>query len=65
MITNDDLNRLPIMPNLTKTQIKRITNAENACRNTENNWAKSYWYDVLYKLCKMYGALDYFRKVSH
>jgi len=65
MITNDDLNRLPIMPNLTKTQIRRITNAENACRNSMTDWGKNYWFEVLRKLCNKYGCMDYFRKVAH
>ena len=64
MITNAAIKRLNL-PKLTPDQIKRISNAENACKNANTNWAKNYWYNVFKKLCKEYGCDDYFRKTIH
>ena len=62
MITTDDIKRLQL-PKLLPDQIKRLSNAENACRNSTSNWAKEYWFNVFQKLCKKYDCMDYFRKV--
>jgi len=64
MITIDDIKRLNL-PSLTPDQIRRITNAEKACKNSDTNWTKNFWFNVLNKLCEKYGAMDYFRKVIH
>ena len=64
MITNEDIKRLQL-PKLTPDQIRRISNAETACKNSLTDWSKNYWFEVLRKLCEKYGALDYFRKVLH
>ena len=40
----------------------RINNAETACRNARTDWAKDFWYNVFFKLCKKYGREDYFRR---
>jgi uncharacterized protein YpuA (DUF1002 family) len=64
MITIDDIQRLNL-PSLTPDQIRRISNAETACKNANTDWAKNYWFNVLNKLCEKYGTMDYFRKVIH
>jgi len=64
MITIDDIKRLSL-PNLTPDQIRRLSNAENSCKNAETNWAKNYWFNVFSKLCTKYGCENYFRKVIH
>ena len=62
MITTDDIKRLQL-PKLLPDQIKRLSNAKNACRNSTSNWAKEYWFNVFQKLCDKYDCMDYFRKV--
>jgi hypothetical protein len=64
MITDEDIKRLQF-PKLTPDQIRRISNAETACKNSLTDWSKNYWFEVLRKLCEKYGALEYFRKVLH
>ena len=64
MITIDDIKRLNL-PKLTPDQIRRISNAENTCKNATTNWAKNYWFNVFKKLCTDYNCMDYFRKVIH
>jgi hypothetical protein len=64
MITEHDLPRLKL-PNLTPVQSKRLTSAENACRNATTDWAKNYWFEVFRKLCTLYGATEYFRRTIH
>ena len=64
MMTTDDLKRLHL-PKLTNDQIRRVSNAEKACRNSQTNWGKNYWFEVLRKLCEKYDCMDYFRKVVH
>jgi len=64
MITIDDIKRLQL-PKLTPTQVRRINNAENRCKNAMTDWSKNYWYNVFQKLCKKYGCEDYFRKTIH
>ena len=62
MITIEDIKRNNL-PNLTPLQVKRVTNAENCCRNAMSNWAKSYWFGVFEKLCKKYDCMNYFRRI--
>ena len=62
MMTLEDIKRMKL-PHLTVEQIRRLTNAENSCKNSTTNWSKNYWYNVFQKLCEKYGAMDYFRKV--
>ena len=67
MMTNEDIKRINDykLPHLTVDQIRRVSNAENACKNSATDWAKSYWFDVFKKLCKKYDIMEYFRKVIH
>ena len=67
MIEKVDIERLimPSLTHLTSVQVKRITNAENACKNSMSNWAKDYWFNIFQTLCKKYDAMEYFRKVIH
>jgi len=67
MIETIDLERLKMtsLTHLTQQQIKRLTNAENACKNSMSDWAKDYWFNIFQTLCKKYGVMDYFRKVIH
>tara|TARA_Y100000310_G_scaffold14924_1_gene14992 strand:- start:11 stop:169 length:159 start_codon:yes stop_codon:yes gene_type:complete len=46
-------------------KIRRIKNAESACKNATDDWFKDYWYGVFSKLCKMYNKMNYFRKTIH
>ena len=64
MITSEDMKRLHL-PKLTTNQIRRVSNAETACRNSMTDWGKNYWFEVLRKLCDKYDCMDYFRKVTH
>ena len=43
-------------------KMRRIKNAESACKNTTDDWFTDFWYKVLYKLCKKYNKMNYFRK---
>ena len=65
MMTREDIIRIGLPLKLTTIQAKRIFNAEKACKNTENAWAKKYWYTVFEELCKIYGAEDYYRSTIH
>jgi hypothetical protein len=67
MIEKVDIERLimPSLTHLTSVQVKRITNAENACKNSMSDWAKDYWFNIFQTLCKKYDAMEYFRKVIH
>ena len=64
MITQEDIKRLNL-PKLTPDQIRRISNAENACKNGKTDWSKNYWFTVFRKLCGIYGCMDYFRRTIH
>ena len=46
-------------------KMRRIKNAENACKNCIDEWFKDFWYGVFAKLCKKYNKMDYFRKTIH
>ena len=52
-MTREDIIRIGLPLKLTTIQAKRIVNAEKACKNTENAWAKKYWYTVFKELCKI------------
>ena len=67
MIHENDIKRvtMPGLAHLTTEQIKRITNAENACKNCMSDWGKDFWFNIFQTLCEKYGAMEYFRKVIH
>ena len=67
MIHEKDLERLtmPSIEHLTDEQLRRITNAEKACKNSTTNWSKDFWFNIFQTLCKKYDAMEYFRKVIH
>ena len=67
MIHENDIKRLitPSLTHLTPDQIRRITNAESACKNSMSEWGKDFWFNVFQTLCEKYGAMEYFRKVIH
>ena len=44
-------------------EIKRILNAERACKNAMSDWGKKYWYNTFKKLCEKYDRMTYFNKV--
>ncbi len=46
------------------TEMKRIINAERACKNAKSDWGKKYWYDTFRKLCKKYNRMVYFDRTS-
>lgn len=62
MITLEDINRLY---SGTDTQEKLINNAAEACKNSESDWGKNYWFGVFEKLCKKYNRTDLFNKHLH
>ena len=45
------------------TEMKRIINAEKACKDATSDWGKKYWYDTFKKLCEKYDRMAYFNKV--
>ena len=67
MIEKVDIERLTMtsLTHLTPDQIRRLTNAENACKNSMSDWGKDYWFNIFQTLCKKYDAMEYFRKVIH
>jgi len=67
MMEKVDIERLNMtsLTHLTPIQIKRITNAEQTCRNAMSDWGKDFWFNIFQTLCKKYGAMEYFRKVIH
>ena len=64
MITLEDIRRTKL-PHLSPIQVKRLTNAENCCRNVMSNWAKGFWFGVFEKLCEKYNCMNYFRGTIH
>ena len=46
-------------------KMRRIKNAESACKNATDDCFTDYWYGVFSKLCKMYNKMNYFRKTIH
>ena len=46
-------------------EMKRILNAERACKNSMTDWSKDFWFNVFRKLCTKYNCTDYFKKVSN
>lgn len=67
MMHENDIKRLqmPSLAHLTTIQVRRIMNAESACKNSLSDWAKDYWFNIFQILCKKYEAMEYFRKVIH
>ena len=67
MIHETDMKRisLPSLAHLTYEQVRRITNAESACKNSTTDWSKDFWFNIFQTLCKKYDAMEYFRKVIH
>ena len=59
------LDELVMTKHLTAIQIKRISNAEKACKNATTNEWKELWFDVFRKLCTKYNCTEYFKKVMH
>jgi hypothetical protein len=49
MMTLEDVKRMRL-PNLTTDQIRRLTNAENTCRDGKNRLGKNYWFGVFEKV---------------
>jgi len=41
-------------------EIKRILNAENACKKSTTDWSKNFWYNVFRKLCVKYNKMYYY-----
>ena len=37
---------------------RRIANAKKAYNNSETDWSKTYWFNVMQKLCKMYKRVN-------
>tara|TARA_B110000495_G_scaffold168446_1_gene155367 strand:- start:46 stop:216 length:171 start_codon:yes stop_codon:yes gene_type:complete len=44
-------------------EMKRILNAERACKNALTDWGKNFWYNTFKKLCEKYGKMAYFNQV--
>jgi len=59
------IDELMTVKHLTARQIKRISNAEKACKNARTNEWKELWFNVFRKLCIKYNCTDYFKKVSN
>ena len=45
------------------TEMKRILNAERACKSATSDWGKNYWYNTFKKLCERYNKMSYFNQV--
>ena len=45
------------------TEMKRIINAERACKNALTDWGKNFWYNTFKKLCEKYDRMAYFNQV--
>lgn len=41
---------------------KKIDNAIKACKNSQTEWAKNYWFNVWKTLCQKYGKQDLYKK---
>ncbi len=46
-------------------QEKRIMGAMNTCKNSTNDWAKNFWFNVFSELCKKYNRMDLYNKFIH
>ena len=44
------------------TEMKRILNAERACKNATSDWGKKFWYNTFKKLCEKYNRMAYFNQ---
>jgi hypothetical protein len=56
---------------LQKIDLERILNAKNvqkiekalkACKRSQSEWGKNYWFNVWKTLCQKYGRMDLYRK---
>ena len=45
------------------TEMKKILNAERACKNATSDWGKKFWYNTFKKLCERYNKMSYFNQV--
>jgi hypothetical protein len=57
MLTNNDMNRI-----LESDKNKKIDNAIKACKNSQTEWAKNYWFNVWKTLCQKYNKQDLYKK---
>ena len=62
MITTEDIKRLY---GSKEKQEQIIYNAVEACKNSESNWAKGFWFGVFETLCDKYNRKDLFNKHVH
>ena len=44
-------------------EVRRILNAERACKNATSDWGKKFWYNTFKKLCEKYDKMTYFNQV--
>ena len=45
------------------TEMKKILNAERACKNATSDCGKKFWYNTFKKLCEKYNRMAYFNQV--
>ena len=45
------------------TEMKKILNAERACKNATSDWGKKFWYNTFKKLCEKYNKMSCFNQV--
>ena len=62
MITENDIYRL--LGDKIKIE-KLINNAVTACKNSETDWSKQFWFNVFKKLCWKYDRTDLYNKHLH
>ena len=43
-------------------EMKKILNAERACKDSTTDWSKNFWYNVFRKLCVKYNRTSYFEQ---
>ena len=43
-------------------EMKKILNAEKACKDSTTDWSKNFWYNVFRKLCVKYNRTSYFEQ---
>ena len=56
-MTDIDLTRI-----LNSKNVKKIDNAMKACKRSQSEWVKNYWFTVWKTLCRKYGRMDLYRK---
>ena len=62
MITENDIYRL--LGDKIKIE-KLINNAVTACKNSETDWSKQFWFNVFKKFCWKYDRTDLYNKHLH